>query len=516
LAAFLTLQESNGRYIKSMEEAAGQRLRVCTADSSAAADWVLTSYPNAVVESLSDFYTDPQAAYNGANCDAIVISMHIMKRTPLVREFICERNLFAVQRLTSFPIAWPATPELARSLSFLIQASAESGHVYRQFDELYQAQNCHEVETLKDTVAIRQESAVQPTVLFSGQALAPSASTPPTPPPSAVDRLGRRLRGGGSGSRGAAAGGGLGAGGDDGQALKYLSFTEVGQITRSDVDPLTSYNFISIWFVLFAFVAVAIVFSLFEKDSTRKAAEKAAEAARRSVSRRGRAGLARASTACLQSPLSPAPSERGTSPTEVVAATKARRHVPTDADQHSADSVSLEDEAPPRAAYSNHSHPQTAVEAVERKQMAYDVAGDEQAMVLACAHPNKQGQEDLYEIDTYLRTSTVHLAGSQSPCVSPAYQTGASDSLNVAAGPRYALTRPVKAPPRRTEAPPALPANGADRSAHKHAPDNKSSCGSGGRSRRHCSRRHSHRPAEAISSSKMSISKLYYDLDDLV
>jgi len=367
-----------------MEEAAGQRLRVCT-DYSAVADWVLTSYPNAVVESLSDFYTDPQAAYNGANCDAIVISMHIMKRTPLVREFICERNLFAVQRVTSFPIAWPATPELARSLSFLIQASAESGHVYRQFDELYQAQNCHEVETLKDTVAIRQESAVQPTVLFSGQALAPSASTPPMPPPSAVDRLGRRLRGGGSGSRGAAAGGGLGAGGDDGQALKYLSFTEVGQITRSDVDPLTSYNFISIWFVLFAFVAVAIVFSLFEKDSTRKAAEaarlsvsrKVAEAARLSVSQGTLAGLARASTACLQLPLSPAPSERRTSPTEVVAATKARRHVPTDADQHSADSVSLEDEAPPRAAYSNHSHPQTAVEAVERKQMAYDVAGDD-------------------------------------------------------------------------------------------------------------------------------------------
>jgi hypothetical protein len=39
--------------------------------------------------------------------------------------------------------------------------------------------------------------------------------------------------------------------------------------------------------------------------------------------------------------------------------------------------VSLEDEAPPRAAYPNHSHPQTAVEAVERKQMAYDVAGDD-------------------------------------------------------------------------------------------------------------------------------------------
>jgi hypothetical protein len=88
--------------------------------------------------------------------------------------------------------------------------------------------------------------------------------------------------------------------------------------------------------------------------------------------------------------------------------------------------------------------------------------------------------------------------------------------LNVAAGPRYALTRPVKASPRPTEAPPVLPANGADRSAHKHAPDNESSCGSGGRSRRHCSRRHSYRPAEAISSSKMSISKLYYDLDDLV
>ena len=206
LAAFL-LRGSASYYIKSMDQAIAEEKIVCVALAVKAE--LEIRYPGARLRGLS-FSGEFAEDYTANDCDAVVWSMPVVQRLPSTARFICDMNLVAVDIVLEKPWAFPASPELAPSITYWMeQLRAKTGATYVEtFEQKYYADTCTDLDFLE------------------------------------AEMLGiatrRRLRGGGKGKAGAA-GGAAGLAGQEG-ALGGLRFTDVGTSSTNDMAPCAPFT----------------------------------------------------------------------------------------------------------------------------------------------------------------------------------------------------------------------------------------------------------------------------------
>jgi hypothetical protein len=232
LAAFL-LRGSASYYIKSMDQAIAEEKIVCVALAVKAE--LEIRYPGARLRGLS-FSGEFAEDYTANDCDAVVWSMPVVQRLPSTARFICDMNLVAVDIVLEKPWAFPASPELAPSITYWMeQLRAKTGATYVEtFEQKYYADTCTDLDFLE------------------------------------AEMLGiatrRRLRGGGKGKAGAA-GGAAGLAGQEG-ALGGLRFTDVGTSSTNDMAPLGPDAFSGVIMVWLCWIIVALVRSTYDYSLT--------------------------------------------------------------------------------------------------------------------------------------------------------------------------------------------------------------------------------------------------------
>ena len=210
LAAFL-LRGPTSYYIKSMDQAVAEKKIVCVALQ--VKPELEIRYPGARLRGLS-FSGEFADDYKENSCDAVVWSMPVVQRLPSTARFICDMNLVAVDKVLEKTWAFPASPQLAPSLTYWMQqVQKKTGGKYADnFEQKYYANACTDVDLLQEKML--------------GTA------------------IGRRLRGGGKGGKGGAAGGAAGLAGQGG-ASGGLGFTDVGTSSSDGMSrraPITTHH----------------------------------------------------------------------------------------------------------------------------------------------------------------------------------------------------------------------------------------------------------------------------------
>jgi hypothetical protein len=143
LAAFLT-RRSSSSYVQSLQQAE----RVCVPSGSMT--YVRQLYPvNFFIPiSYGAFVGDPDAEWDSKGCNAVVFSLNMLKRSPRLRTFMCQRQLFASQRILDLPVAFPAASSFSTNYAAIL-SSALAGYgaqrQYLDYETIYYAENCAEV-----------------------------------------------------------------------------------------------------------------------------------------------------------------------------------------------------------------------------------------------------------------------------------------------------------------------------------------------------------------------------------
>ena len=150
LAAFLGKSDV-GDYYSSMSDVTKSGGIVCVAN---AVEVELKSrFPDAFIKSIS-FSDSIATEYEAANCAAVVWSMPVVKRTPRTAQFMCEKNLFAVEVVMELPFAFPVRDgEIAAAFSALIKLQANekpSKGYLNHYEKAYYQETCADGRIWRD------------------------------------------------------------------------------------------------------------------------------------------------------------------------------------------------------------------------------------------------------------------------------------------------------------------------------------------------------------------------------